>query len=217
MNHLIIGNKNYSSWSLRPWLLMMEKSIPFKETMIPLCIEGSKGKRLKYSPSGKVPALEHDGTTVWDSLAICEYISDLYPDKACWPERVEDRALARAISNEMHSGFFEIRNTLPMNCRKKINFTNISPELQADIDRICEIWRLCRARYSKFGEYLFGSFSIADAMYAPVVLRFSSYGISVGKIEREYMHTILANPALKRWVSAGVEESEYIDEYEVQA
>ena len=175
MNHLIIGNKNYSSWSLRPWLLLKEKGISFEETKIPLYIEGSKEQLLKYSPSGKVPALTHDGTTVWDSLAICEYISELYPEKGCWPEETEARALARSISNEMHSGFFAIRNTLHMNCRKKIIFAQITPELEADIKRICETWRFCRDKYSQAGEFLFGSFSIADAMYAPIVLRFNSY------------------------------------------
>jgi len=214
--HLIIGNKNYSSWSLRPWLLMMEMNIPFEEIRIPLYLKGSKDEILKHSPSGKVPALEYNGTTVWDSLAICEYISDLYPDKGCWPHGLEDRALARSISSEMHSGFFEIRNTLPMNCRKKMIFTNISPALQAEIERICAIWRLCRGKYSRLGEYLFGAFSIADVMYAPIVLRFNSYGIVVGNVERLYMNTILANPSLQRWVAEGVKESEVIPACEVR-
>jgi len=117
----------------------------------------------------------------------------------------------------MHSGFFAIRNTLHMNCRKKIIFAQITPELEADIKRICEIWRFCRDKYSQAGEFLFGSFSIADAMYAPIVLRFNSYGISVGEVEREYMNSILSNFSLKSWISEGVKEKEYLEEFEVQA
>lgn len=217
MNHLVIGNKNYSSWSLRPWLLLKVKGISFKETKIPLYIEGSKTELLKFSPSGKVPAFEHDGNVVWDSLSICEYISDVSPETNCWPSNLEERSVARSISNEMHSGFFDIRNTLHMNCRLDINYKNISKELQSDIDRVCEIWRLCREKYSESGKYLFGDFSIADAMYAPIVLRFNSYGINVGDVEREYMDKILSIPSLKDWISEGILETEIIEECEVLA
>lgn len=215
MKHLIIGNKNYSSWSLRPWLLMKEKGISFKETKIPLYIEGSEEELLKYSSSGKVPALLDGEITVWDSLSICEYVNEEYPDIGCWPKKKDQRALARSVSHEMHSGFFEIRNTLHMNCRKKIKYSSISIELERDIERVCEIWRMCRASCTEPGGYLFGSFSIADAMYAPVVLRFESYGIEVGDIERKYMDVILANPSLESWVAEGINEEEYIEECEV--
>ena len=217
MNHLVIGNKNYSSWSLRPWLLLKEKGIEFKETKISLYASESKAQILKLSPSGKVPAFEHNGTVVWDSLAICEYIAELYPDVNCWPSDSNDRALARSISNEMHSGFLAIRNIFPMNCRVAITFNDITDELQSDIDRICEIWRSCRERYSQTGQFLFGDFTIADAMYAPIVLRFQSYGIKVGTLEREYMEMILSLPSLKDWVSEGILEKEIIEECEVEA
>ena len=213
--HLIIGNKNYSSWSLRPWLLLKVKGLEFKETKISLYTEGSKAELLKFSATGKVPVFEHAGNIVWDSLAICEYIADVFPNANCWPENLEERSLARSISNEMHSGFLSIRNTLHMNCRLAIVLDKISAEVQSDIDRICEIWRLCRGKYSTSGEFLFGDFTIADAMYAPIVLRFQSYGIKVGNIEREYMDKILSIPALKNWVSAGISETELIEECEV--
>jgi len=217
MTHLIVGNKNYSSWSLRPWLLLMEKGISFDETKIPLYIEGSKDELLKFSPSGKVPAFEHDGNIVWDSLSICEYIAEVYPETNCWPEGINERSFARSISHEMHSGFFAIRNMLHMNCRLEMIFDDISPQLQSDIDRICEIWRSCRDKYSKSGAYLFGDFTIADAMYAPIVLRFQSYGIKVGGVEREYMDMVLSNSSLKKWVSEGILETEIIEECEIVA
>ena len=212
---LIIGNKNYSSWSLRPWLLMKEKGVSFDEIKIPLYIEGSKEALMKYSPSGKVPALIDSDVTVWDSLSICEYINDKYPDLGCWPQAPASRALARSVSNEMHSGFFEIRNRLPMNCRKKMVVSDIPDSLARDIERVCDIWRVCLQTESGPGGYLFGEFSIADAMYAPVVLRFESYGIEVGDIERRYMDVVLANPELRAWVAEGVVEKEYLEECEL--
>jgi len=217
VRNLVIGNKNYSSWSLRPWLLMKVKDVSFNEIKIPLYIEGSKRELLKYSPSGKVPALEFDGTSIWDSLAICEYIADVYPEKGCWPANINDRALARSISNEMHSGFFAIRNILHMNCRKAITFKSITDELNSDIARICEIWRFCRQQYSRKGKFLFGEFTIADAMYAPIVLRFTSYGIEVGEIEREYMNNILSITSLQEWILEGIQEKEHIAASEVEA
>jgi len=215
MPNLIIGNKNYSSWSLRPWLLMKVKNVPFHEIKIPLYIEGSKDKLLKFSPSGKVPALEKQGIIVWDSLAICEHIADLYPDKKCWPENINERAFARSICNEMHSGLLAIRNTLHMNCRKSITFKNITKDLKADITRVCEIWQLCRKQHVNSGKFLFGEFSIADAMYAPIVLRFNSYGIEVGDVEKEYMNNMLSISPLKEWITEGIQEKEHLAECEV--
>jgi glutathione S-transferase len=215
MNHLIIGNKNYSSWSLRPWLLLKELGISFRETKIPLYLEGSKEELLQHSPSGKVPAFSHNGFTVWDSLAICEYIADIYPEKPCWPASPEVRGLARSISNEMHSGFFEIRNQLPMNCKANITLKKITPELQSEIDRISQIWHTFREKFSRDGEFLFGSFSIADAMYAPVVLRFNSYGIHVGDSAKNYMEAILSLGGIKSWIEDAKAEKEVISECEV--
>lgn len=212
MFNLIIGNKNYSSWSLRPWLLLKQLGIEFTETRIPLYAESSKKQLLEQSSSGKVPVLQHQDLTVWDSLAICEYIADLYSDKKCWPTSPQHKALARAVSSEMHSSFMTIRNTLPMNCRKKIVFSPIEPTLQADIERICEIWQECLSNSN--GPFLFGQFSIADAMYAPIVLRFISYGIKVGEIETAYMQTILGLESLQEWIEAGIQEKEVIAEAE---
>lgn len=216
MGHLIIGNKNYSSWSLRPWLLLKVKGIAFTETKIPLYIESSKEKLMSYSPSGKVPAFEHNSNTVWDSLAICEYVAELYPEAGCWPDNQADRSVARSISHEMHSGFFEIRNALPMNCRLSRPREELSEALQTDIQRVCDIWRGCRERFSAKGAFLFGEFSIADAMYAPVVLRFQSYGIDVGPVERAYMDLILSLPELGSWVAEAVLEEEVIEGFEVE-
>ena len=216
MNHLIIGNKNYSSWSLRPWILLREKNIPFKETKIPLYLDNTKEELLKYAPSAKVPSFFHDAIQVWDSLAICETIAELYPEKKCWPEDLEIRAKARSISHEMHSGFSVIRNTLPMNCRKSMVFEPISAELQMEIDRILEIWRTFREAHSPKGAFLFGSFSIADAMFMPIVLRFNSYSIKVGKIEQIYMDSMMALPAVKEWIASGIEETEVIAVAEVE-
>ncbi len=149
MNKLIIGNKNYSSWSLRPWILMKEFDIPFEEVRIPLFEQGYKDKILNYSPSGNVPAFCSGTLTVWDSLAICEYLADLHPEKNCWPADMTARSIARSVSHEMHSGFFQIRNCLPMNCRKRIELSDISLELQAEIDRMAEIWESCRKTFRR--------------------------------------------------------------------
>ncbi len=214
MNKLIIGNKNYSSWSLRPWILLKEVGIAFEEVRIPLFQAGYKSEILKHSPSGKVPALRAGSVTVWDSLAICEYIAELYPEKGCWPDDREARALARSVSHEMHSGFFEIRNALPMNCRKQTEMSNISSELQSEIDRISEIWGSCRHLFSKEGDFLFGRFSTADAMYAPVVLRFNSYGIKIGDSQRAYMETIMSLGSMQEWLAEAVREKEFIPEYD---
>lgn len=215
MNTLIIGNKNYSSWSLRPWLLMKQFNIEFEEVKIPLYAENSKEKILAYSPTGFVPALEHDNVTVWDSLAICEFLNDRYPEKAFWPGKVEDRALARSISAEMHSGFFALRNLLPMNCRQNMGFKSFTPELTNDINRICEIWKKCLMQKTQTGVFLFGNFSIADAMFAPVVIRFKSYGISVGERERDYMQAILDLPSMQEWIEEGIAETEVIPASEI--
>ena len=215
MNHLIIGNKNYSSWSLRPWLLLSYFDIPFEETRIPLYSATSKKELLRYSPAGKVPVFQHNGITVWDSLAICEFIAEVYSEYNCWPKQLGHRAKARSISHEMHSGFTALRNQLPMNCRLHGKLNGIGSELRSDIDRIQAIWRACRKEHAQSGPFLFGEFSIADAMFAPVVLRFDSYGIDVGDIENNYMDTVLKIPAMKSWIKAGMREVEHIEMFEV--
>lgn len=214
MSKLIIGNKNYSSWSLRPWLLLKEKGIAFEEQRIPLHTETTKASVLQVSAAGKVPVYLDNGLTIWDSLAICEYINEKYPDKKCWPTDTADRALARSISNEMHSGFMTIRTTLFMNCRKHMVYTDINPQLAGELERVKQIWTNCRSK-NPSGPFLFGDFTIADAMYAPMVIRFNAYGIETGKLERDYIQTMLSLPSLQLWMQAGAAETEVLSKYEV--
>jgi glutathione S-transferase len=210
---LIVGNKNYSSWSLRPWILLKMLDIPFDEIVVPLYGPGSKEKLLQYSKKGQVPVLKDDELTVWDSLAIMEYIAECNPSKQAWPKDKTDRANARCVSAQMHSSFNAIRNTLPMNCSKQMKFTDINADLQQDIDDVCAIWQGCLSQSN--GDFLFGDFSIADAMYAPVVLRFDSYGIEVGEQQKAYMNKMLALPQMQQWIEAGKAEDWTIEASEI--
>lgn len=203
---LVIGNKNYSSWSLRPWLVMKQANIDFEETVVPLYLDGSKTDLLKHSPAGKVPVLKTGDDILWDSLAICEYLNDVFPDANLWPQDVIARAHARSISNEMHSGFFNVRNDLPMNMRKFFPGFKISAECQNEVARIDDIWVQCRKRFGQQGDFLFGDFTIADAMFAPVVSRFTTYDIEVSAPAKDYMQTIMALPALQAWMQAATDE-----------
>lgn len=213
MYTLVIGNKNYSSWSLRAWLLLTQFGIDFEEIRLPLHTEEFKQNIYRYSPSGLVPLLIAEELHIWDSLAICEYIAEQYPEMYCWPKQTNARAMARSVSSEMHSGFGQIRNCLPMNCRIETSIDTVSEELRNEIDRVCELWRSCMRSSARDGEFLFGGFSIADAMYAPVVLRFKSYGIDVGDIEAEYMESMLSLPSLQAWISGALAEEEIIEAY----
>ncbi len=204
---LIIGNKNYSSWSLRPWLLLRQMGLEFEEIFIPLFREDSREKILKYSPSGKVPTLIEDGRAVWDSLAIAEYLAEKYPRMNLWPEDPAARALARSVSAEMHSGFMALRSECPMNIHRKPTPIELKPEVRADVERIQAIWRDARSRYSKLGPFLFGHFSIVDAMYAPVVFRFTRYAIEMDESSRAYAETILALPPIQEWIQAAMAET----------
>ena len=213
---LVIGNKNYSSWSLRPWLLMRCFGVAFDEVRLPLeTPEFETGVR-RWSPSGRVPVLHRGDLVVWDSLAISEYINETFLDGRGWPRDAEARAVARAVSAEMHSGFQTLRNELPLNCRRRARNFVVSPDARRDIERIMRIWRECRARAGE-GAYLFGAFSIADAMYAPVVLRFETYAIEIGEVERHYADTILALPALKEWLAAAEAEGQALPKYDAVA
>ncbi|HKY62736.1 MAG TPA: glutathione S-transferase family protein [bacterium] len=204
---LVIGNKNYSSWSLRPWLLLRQMGLEFEEILIPLFREDWKAEVLKHSPSGKVPVLIEDGRTIWDSLAIAEYLAEKYPRMNLWPEDPAARAMARSVSAEMHSSFAALRTECPMNVRRKPVPIELKPEVQADVARIQEIWREARSRHSKFGPFLFGHFSIADAMYAPVVFRFTRYAIEMDATARAYAETILGLPAIQEWIQAALAET----------
>ena len=172
---LIIGNKAYSSWSLRPWLLMRHAGVEFAEVRLPLYTKSWHDTIGNYSPTGKVPVLIDGAVTVWESLAICEYIADKFPDRSLWPAASNARAVARAVSAEMHSGFAELRTRMPMNMRRRIVGKEYSIGVTNDIARIVSIWNEVRSRFGDSGPFLFGDFSIADAMYAPVVSRFATY------------------------------------------
>ncbi len=211
---LIIGNKNYSSWSMRPWLLMRQAGIPFDEVRIPLRMPESPVALAKWSPSGKVPALHDGDIVVWDSLAICEYLNERFPDKQLWPRDPAARAVARSVSAEMHSGFSALREHMSMNIRARRPGKGRTPECLADIERIVSIWTDCRARFGEGGEFLFGRFSIADAMYAPVVLRFQTYGVVLAGAAQDYAEAVLALPALQAWVADAVAETERIEKFE---
>jgi glutathione S-transferase len=212
---LIFGNKNYSSWSLRPWIFMRHFQIPFEEKRIPLFTDTTDEQLAPYFSNYKVPVLLDGEFVVWDSLAILEYLSENYLQAKGWPEDVKARAVARSVSAEMHSSFTNLRNVLPMNCRKKFPGFKLSPEVQTDIDRVKAVWRHCREQYGREGDWLFGEFSIADAMYAPVALRFAGYDVQLENLEAAYVQTILNHPDIIDWIDAGTKETEIIGEDEI--
>jgi glutathione S-transferase len=212
---LIIGNKAYSSWSLRPWLALKHLQVPFSETRVPLYVHGYKEELLKHAPSGKVPVLKHGTVTVWDSLAICEYLAELFPEAEPWPKQAEARALARSVSAEMHSGFTAIRSAMPYNCRAKGRKVPISPEIQKEIDRVQALWRDCRAEHGRGGPWLFGKFSIADAMYIPVAGRFVTYSVPLDPVAQAYAEAALHHPAVEEWTAAAMQETEVMISNEV--
>ncbi|WP_413172731.1 glutathione S-transferase family protein [Anabaena azotica] len=211
---LVIGNKNYSSWSLRPWLLMKQFELDFAEIRIPLYTPESISTLQQYSPSGKVPVLLHDDLTVWDSLAICEYIAETFPHLSCWPENKIARAFARSISAEMHSGFQNLRQNMPMNCRNKYPGQGLVTGVQQDINRITDIWEKCKQSFGANGKFLFGNFTIADAMFAPVAMRFIAYDVKLDSIARNYVQAIWELPAMQEWIKSAKNEIEVISKYE---
>ncbi len=185
-----------------------------KEVLLPLDVPGYKAELLKHSPSGRVPCLIHGDLSVWDSLAIGEYMADIAPQARLWPENLEARALARAISAEMHSGFSALRTHMPMNMRSRFPGEGRKPGVQKDIDRIKAIWRMCRDRFAADGPYLFGGFTVADAMYAPVVSRFRTFEVDLGETEQAYADAIWADEAMRTWVEAAEHEPMVIDSAE---
>lgn len=212
---LVIGNKNYSSWSLRPWLMIEHFAIPCEEVRIPLYRPESRDEILKYSPSGHVPVLIDGDVAVWDSLAICEYVAELPEARGAWPEDRARRAHARSVAAEMHSGFGALRNAMHMNVRACDRQVPVTPEVTEDIARIRTIWSSCRAAAAGDGPWLFGSFSIADAMFGPVAFRFRTYGVACDGAAAEYLATLLAHPAMQRWSAAAESETEVIESSEV--
>ena len=212
---LVIGNKNYSSWSLRPWLLLRQGGIPFSEVRIPLYRTDTQDELRAWSPSGLVPLLQDGELKVWDSLAIGEYLNERFPERQLWPADRATRAMARSISAEMHAGFGALRQAMSMNIRSRYPNQGRTPESLRDIARIQTIWNDCRSRYGAEGEFLFGRFSIADAMYAPVVLRFQTYAVALDGAARDYAETMLTLPTMQEWIAAAMTETERIEMFEV--
>jgi glutathione S-transferase len=210
---LVIGDKNYSSWSLRPWLVLKAFGIPFAERLVRLRRPQTKAEILTRSPSGKVPALRADGLVVWDSLAIMEFLAERHPNAGIWPADPEARTIARCVSAEMHSGFAALRNECAMDFRSVLGFPDLSDAARQDIARIVAIWIGCRRRFGSGGEFLFGAFSAADAMYAPVVSRFITYQPDLAAFGDDgtaarYRDWVMAMPAMREWGEAAALEPE---------
>jgi glutathione S-transferase len=203
---LVIGNKTYSSWSMRAWLALKHTNQPFQETVVPLDLADTHAAILRHSPSGRVPVLHHGDVTVWDSLAIGEYLAEAFPDAGLWPAARAARAVARAVSAEMHAGFAALRDSMPMDVHRRYAGRGMTPEVARDIARITGIWRDCRARFDGDRPFLFGRFTIADAMYAPVATRFTTYAVELDPVSAAYVEAIQALPAMREWLEAARRE-----------
>ena len=224
MPTLVIGNKNYSSWSLRPWLLLRQLGVRFDERRLVLDTQEFREQIGQWSPSGRVPALHDDGPQgegliVWDSLAICEYANERWLDGRGWPRDIAVRAQARSAAAEMHSGFAALRAQLPLNCLRTPNAYRWDADAQADIDRVQALWRQMRLRHGRSGDdgFLCGAFGIVDAMFAPVAIRFRGYGVAVDDVGEAYCDVLFALPALQEWIAAARAESERLPKYEKPA
>jgi glutathione S-transferase len=211
---LIVGNQNYSSWSLRPYLPLKQVGAPFDLVVIPLRQADTAASIARHSPAGRVPILEHGDVSVWDSLAICEYLAETFPDARLWPADRAARAAARAVSAEMHSGFAALRSAMPMNIRAAKPGRALADDVRADVERITTIWRDCRKRFGAGGPFLFGAFSNADAMFAPVVTRFRTYGVTLGTEEAAYADAVWNLPAMQEWAAAARKEAFAIGVYD---
>ena len=211
---LILANKAYSSWSLRPWILLKQFKIPFEEIVIPMDQPDTRANMLKYAPTGKCPSLQDGKIAVWESLAIIEYVAESYPDKPIWPRPKTARAHARSLASEMHAGFQAFRQACPVNFRRKPRAIELSDEVRADVGRIEKAWAHARSTFGKTGPFLFGRFSAADAMFAPVVNRFHAYDIPVAGTTQAYIEAIMALPAWKAWIVDAEAEPWRIERYE---
>jgi glutathione S-transferase len=217
---LVIGNKNYSSWSMRPWVLLKQAQIPFEEVQLKFDEAGGKlsvAGIQKYSAAGKVPVLLIDGQPVWDSLAICETVAEMFPDKHLWPDTPEARRLARSACAEMHSGFQALRSKMPMNIRSRYPGKGMTPESKRDIDRVVALWTDCRERFGGTGSLLFGRFSVADAFFAPVVMRFHAYAVQLPRVAQEYCDAVQGLAAVREWCNAARRETDFVAEDEPYA
>jgi glutathione S-transferase len=212
---LIIGNKNYSSWSLRPWIGMKATRIPFDEEVISLNAADFKSRLLAISGTGKVPTLIDGEVKIWESLAILEYLAEKFPQNALWPVDVAARAHARVIASEMHAGFLPLRRLCPMNFWRPVIAREITAEAAVNVERIDAMWQDCRMRFGRGGPFLFGAFGAADAMYTPIVARFHTYAIPVSVAARDYMAAVMALPAWVEWKAAAIKEPWVLPEDEV--
>jgi glutathione S-transferase len=211
---LVVANKAYSSWSLRPWILLAHFKIPFEDVTIPLDLPDTRKRILAHAPNGKCPSL-HDGPiSVWESIAIVDYVAEKYPDKPIWPKTKAARALARSLSAEMHAGFQALRNHCPTNFRRPVKKRELTSEVETDVARIEAAWSGARKEFGKAGPFLFGRFSAADAMFAPVVNRFHVYDVPVKRATRDYMDAIMELPAWKAWVNDAEAEPWRIERYD---
>ncbi len=211
---LVVANKNYSSWSMRPWVLLTQAGIAFEEIQLKFTEDAEGGVAVAgiapYSPTGQVPALIADGEPVWDSLAIGEAAAELFPGKTLWPADARARQVARSICAEMHAGFRNLRGAMPVNIRASHPGKGMSPAVQRDIDRIVEIWESCRARFGAGGEMLFGQFGIADAYYAPVATRFLTYAVALPPLAQRYADALLDLSAVREWMAQARRETEFV-------
>ena len=212
---LVIANPNYSSWSLRAWLILQHHNIPFEVICIPIMPAESFGERIsRYSPARKVPVLLDGDLVIWESLAIAEYLAERFPHLQLWPAESAARAHARAVSAEMHAGFAKLREHMTLNCRRQLPGRGRARGVTEEIARVCDIWRDCRARFGSAGNFLFGAFTTADAMFAPVVLRFKTYEVALDPVCRRYADAVLALPAMQQWLEMARNEPEVAPHYE---
>jgi len=211
---LVVGNQNYSSWSMRPYLALKHVGVPFDLVVVPLRQANTAASIGKHSPAGRVPILHHGGVTVWDSLAICEYLADVFPEAKLWPADRAARARARSVSAEMHSGFAALRSALPMNVRTVKAPRPLDADITKDIERVKAIWRDCRKEFGAGGPFLFGSFGNADAMFGPVVTRFRTYGVALDGAEKAYADAVWQSPEMAEWIVASKAEPWGIEEYD---
>jgi len=207
---LVIGNKNYSSWSMRPWVLLRGAGIPFEEIQLRFDDAGRIAEARRYSPAGQVPVLLVDDAPVWDSLAICETVAELFPEKQLWPADARARQVARSICAEMHAGFRKLRGAMPMNIRASLPGKGMNADVQQDIDRIVAIWQSCRERFGQDGAMLFGRFTVADACYAPVVMRFMTHAVALPPAAQAYADAVRALPAVQEWMAAARSETAFV-------
>lgn len=207
---LIIGNKNYSSWSLRGWLALKAFDVPFEEVKLSLFSDTFHSELAQYSPAGKVPVLVDGDLSVWDSLSICEYVNENYLNGKGWPADTKKRAVARSVVADMHSGLFGIRNEMPMNCRAR-RHVELSAQAEKEVAGLEELWSKLRSEHAHAGDYLFGEFSLADVFFAPVIFRFVTYGITLSGRAKEYHQIMLAHPAMQSWLEEALAETDIVE------